>query len=284
MRNITRILRAMISEGAGNGQAAAPPATVQSVDRAISVLEILADRGEAGVTEIAVQLGVHKSTAFRLVSVLESRGLVDQHEERGKYRLGLGILRLAGATTARLDLIQQGRPVCEALARSTGETVNIAILSGHDALYLDQVVGTSALQLHNWVGQRIPLHCTSNGKALLAFRPESVQRELLVEPLTRFTARTITDVDTVLGELAQVRQLGYATATEELEQGLVAVASPVRDMRGGVVASLSASGPVFRLRPERIPELGAEVRAAADEVSRRLGHSVPAAGEQQALT
>ncbi len=273
----------MTSPAEGAAPVVVAPATVQSVDRAISVLEILADRGEAGVTEIAVQLGVHKSTAFRLVSVLESRGLVDQHAERGKYRLGLGILRLAGATTARLDLIQQGRPVCEALARSTGETVNIAILSGHDALYLDQVVGTSALQLHNWVGQRIPLHCTSNGKALLAFRPESVQRDLLVEPLTRFTARTITDIEVVLAELADIRAVGYATATEELEQGLVAVAAPVRDMRGVVVASLSASGPVFRLRPDRIPDLGAAVRAAADEVSRRMGHSIPANGEQQAL-
>jgi IclR family acetate operon transcriptional repressor len=248
-------------------------AAVQSVDRAITVLEILARRGESGVTEIAAELGVHKSTAFRLVSVLENRGLVEQYADRGKYRLGLGLVRLAGATTARLDLTQQGRPVCEALAREVGETINIAILSGHDALYLDQVAGTSALQMHNWVGQRIPLHCTSNGKALIAYLPEERQRALLVEPLVRFTDRTVTDVDDLLEELEQVRLLGYATAFEELEQGLIAVASPIRDLSGNVVASLSASGPVFRLERERIPALGAAVRAGAEEISRRLGSS-----------
>ncbi|MBA3251487.1 MAG: helix-turn-helix domain-containing protein, partial [Geodermatophilaceae bacterium] len=83
----------------------APFGTVQSVDRAVSVLEILASTGEAGVTEIAAELGVHKSTAFRLVAALENRGLVEQNSERGKYRLGVGILRLAGATAARLDIV-----------------------------------------------------------------------------------------------------------------------------------------------------------------------------------
>lgn len=248
-------------------------AAVQSVDRAITVLEILARRGEVGVTDIAAELGVHKSTAFRLVSVLENRGLVEQHSERGKYRLGLGLVRLAGATTARLDLTQQGRTVIEALARDVGETMNITILSGHDALYIDQVAGTSALQMHNWVGQLVPLHCTSNGKALIAWLPEERQRELLTEPLARFTDATVTHVDDLLKELAQVREQGYATAFEELEQGLIAVAAPIRDMSGNVVASLSASGPVFRLPPERIPALSLTVRAGADEVSRRMGSS-----------
>ena len=252
-------------------RAASAGAAVQSVDRAITVLEILARRGDTGVTEIAIELGGHKSTACRLVSVLEQRGLVEQHSERGKYRLGLGLVRLAGATTAKLDLTQQGRPVCEALAREVGETINIAILSGHDALYLDQVAGTSALQMHNWVGQLIPLHCTSNGKALIAFLPEDRQRDLLIQPLGRFTDSTITDVDLLLKELATVRELGYATAFEELEQGLVAVAAPIRDLSGNVVASLSASGPVFRLERDRVPAIAAAVRTGAAEISRRLG-------------
>jgi DNA-binding IclR family transcriptional regulator len=247
---------------------------VQSVDRAITVLEILARRGDAGVTEIAVELGVHKSTAFRLVSVLEARGLVDQNSERGKYRLGLGVLRLAGATAARFDVTQQARPVIEALARELDETINIAILSGHDALYLDQVAGSSALQLHNWVGRRMPLHCTSNGKALIAHLPERRQVELLEEPLTRYTDTTVTDLGALMDELAEVRETGYATAFEEFELGLVAAAAPIRDLSGNVVSSLSASGPVFRLPRERLPELGAAVRAAAGEVSRRLGSSV----------
>jgi DNA-binding IclR family transcriptional regulator len=244
---------------------------VQSVDRAVTVLEILARRGEAGVTEIALELGVHKSTAFRLVSVLEARGLVEQNAERGKYRLGLGVLRLAGATTARFDVTRQGRPVIEELARDVDETINLAILSGHDALYLDQVAGSSALQLHNWVGRRIPLHCTSNGKALVAYLPEKRQRELLEPPLPRFTDNTVTDVRALIAELAEVRERGYATAFEEFELGLVAVAAPIRDLTGNVVASLSISGPVFRVPWSRLPELGEAARRAADEVSRRLG-------------
>src|SRR3954451_9621929 len=109
-------------------------APVQSVDRALSVLEILAVRGEAGVTEIAAELGVHKSTAFRLVAVLETRGFVEQLADRGKYRLGFGIVRLAGATTAQLDLAREGRRTCAELAALVGETVNIAILDGGRAV------------------------------------------------------------------------------------------------------------------------------------------------------
>lgn len=103
--------------------------TVQSVDRAVSIMEMLARTGESGVTEIAGELGVHKSTAFRLVVALERRGLVEQTEDRGKYRLGMGLLRLAGATTARLDVVQEARPICRKLAADSGETVNIAVLS-----------------------------------------------------------------------------------------------------------------------------------------------------------
>jgi DNA-binding IclR family transcriptional regulator len=137
----------------------------------LTVLSLLARHGELGVTELAADLGVHKSTAFRLVSTLVAHDLVEQVSERGKFRLGVGVLRLAGATAVRLDLVQESRPVTADLARRVGETVNITVLSGTEALYLDQVSGPSAISLHNWVGQRIPLHATSNGKVLLAFGP-----------------------------------------------------------------------------------------------------------------
>jgi DNA-binding IclR family transcriptional regulator len=248
-----------------------PVAAVQSVDRALSVLEILARRGEVGVTDLAAELGVHKSTAFRLVSVLETHELVEQNAERGKYRLGLGVVRLAASTTARLDVAQQARPALESLARRLDETVNVAILSGHDVLYLDQVAGSSALQLHHWVGRRTPVHCTSNGKVLLAWLPEDRQRALLRPPLERFTARTVTDPDLLVRQLDRVRADGFAVSYEELEIGLVAVAAPVRDAADAVVASVCASGPVFRMPAERVPEIAAAVQAAAADVSRRLG-------------
>ncbi|HKA67676.1 MAG TPA: IclR family transcriptional regulator [Actinomycetes bacterium] len=248
-----------------------PASPVQSVDRAVTVLEILARQGEAGVTEVAAELGVHKSTAFRLVGALENRGLVTQDGERGKYRLGVGILRLAGATTARLDLVQEGRPVAERLAREVAETINLAVLADRTALYLDQVAGPSALQTRNWVGQRTALHATSNGKVLLAYLSAPERRACLAGPLDRYTAHTVVNRADLEAQLREVLQRGYATTVDELEIGLTAVAAPVRNADGSVVAALSASGPGFRLTPERVPEIAGAVRRAADEISRRLG-------------
>ncbi|MQA26124.1 MAG: helix-turn-helix domain-containing protein [Micromonosporaceae bacterium] len=245
---------------------------MQSVDRAVTILEILARRGEVGVTELANEIGVHKSTAFRLAATLEARGLVEQNTERGKYRLGVGIVRLAGATAARLDVVQESRLVCRRLATETGETVNIVMLSDGAALYVDQVAGSSALQPHNWVGRRLPLHATSNGKVLLAFRREGESlSELLETPLKRFTDRTITTTRALKAELDTVRRQGYAAAVDEFEVGLTAVGAPVRNADGECVASLSASGPSFRLTAERVEEIAKAVVAAADEVSGRLG-------------
>jgi DNA-binding IclR family transcriptional regulator len=246
-------------------------ATVQSVDRAITVLEILARTGESGVTEIAAELGVHKSTAFRLVAALDRRGLVEQNADRGKYRLGVGILRLAGATTARLDVVQEARPICHQLATDTGETVNIAVLSDGAALYLDQVAGSSSLQPHNWVGQRIPLHATSNGKVLLAGLEDAEVSSQVGRSLRRYTPTTITSLKALRTELADVRERGYAVAVDELEVGLAAVAAPIHGVHGDVLASLSVSGPTFRLDEAAIGDATDAVRSAASDVSRRLG-------------
>ncbi len=245
--------------------------TVQSVDRAVSVLEILAHAGEAGVTEIAVELGVHKSTAFRLVSALEQRGLVEQHTDRGKYRLGVGLLRLAAATTARLDLVQESRALCRALALETGETVNVTVLSDDAALYVDQIAGSSALQPHNWVGQRIPLHATSNGKVLLSAMSDTEAARVVGRKPRTFTERTVASSVELVNQLAAVRASGYAVAVDELEVGLTAVAAPVRNAHGDVVASLSVSGPSFRLEGDRLAAATTATVAAAAELSRRLG-------------
>jgi DNA-binding IclR family transcriptional regulator len=243
---------------------------VQSVDRALTVLALLARHGELGVTELAADLGVHKSTAFRLVSTLEAHDLVEQVSDRGKFRLGVGVLRLAGATAVRLDLVQESRPVTSRLAQAVGETVNIAVLSGHEALYLDQVSGPSALALRNWAGQRIPLHATSNGKILLAHAPASLLVDL-GSTMPRFTSRTVVDPGQLHDELDAVRSRGYAIAVDELEVGLTAVAAPVTGADGSVVASVSASGPTFRLTPERLPDVVAQVVEAARAISHRLG-------------
>jgi DNA-binding IclR family transcriptional regulator len=244
--------------------------SVQSVDRALAILECLARHGEAGVTELAAELGVHKSTAFRLAATLESRRMVEQTTDRGKYRLGVGILRLAGATTARLDVVQESRPVCRALAAATGETVNIAVLSEHSALYLDQVAGSSALQPHNWVGQHIPLHATSNGKVLLSDLDDDLLVATVPE-LKRYTSRTITTRSGLREELDRVRAQGYAVAVDELEVGLAAAAAPIRNAHGDVIASMSVSGPTFRMPEPTLASVVERLTEAAQEVSHRLG-------------
>ncbi|MEV4015178.1 IclR family transcriptional regulator [Nonomuraea angiospora] len=247
---------------------------VQSVDRAISVLEILSRRGEAGVSEVAAEIDVHKSTAFRLLGALEARGLVEQAEERGKYRLGFGIIRLAGGVNTQLDVTQRGRPVCQRLAEQIGETVNIAVLRSSYAVNLDQVRGASAVTAYNWVGQITPLHATSSGKVLMAHLDERQRDRVLSDgALESFTPRTVTDLDRLKEQLVEIKRTGYGYCLEELEEGLNAMAAPIRSYHGDVVAAVSASGPAYRFTAERMHELAPVLISGADEISRRLGYA-----------
>jgi DNA-binding IclR family transcriptional regulator len=247
---------------------------VQSVDRAVSVLEILAQRGEAGVSEVAADIGVHKSTAFRLLAALEERELVEQTQDRGKYRLGFGILRLASAVPGQLDVTQQARAVCEQLAAHLGETVNIAVRRSHFVVNIDQARGPSAVATHNWVGELTPLHATSSGKILLAFMTPEDRRKLFASSgaLAKLTTHTITSQRELEAQVEAAAHDGYASSVEELEEGLNAVAAPVRDHTGGVIAALSVSGPVYRFTEERRREVAPDVVAAAAAISHRMGH------------
>ena len=248
------------------------PALVQSVDRALTVLEILAKRGVAGVTEVAGELGVHKSTASRLIAVLESRGFVEQLSDRGKYRLGFGLARLAGALTVHRDLAHAGRAVCEALAADTGETVDLAILDGGRVTNISEVRGAGAVAVQNWVGQSTPSHATSSGKVLLAHQPGLDLEQMLGAALRRYTEHTITEVDALARELDVVRRRGWACTVEEYELGLNALAAPVCDHDGAVVAAISVAGPSFRLTPDDFPAIAPRLLQAAEDLGRRLGN------------
>jgi DNA-binding IclR family transcriptional regulator len=248
------------------------PALVQSVDRALTILEILAKRGVAGVTEIAAELGVHKSTASRLVSVLESRGFVEQLSDRGKYRLGYGIARLGSALTRHRDLAHEGRAACEALAADTGETIDLAILDGDRVINISEVRGSGTVAVQTWVGQSTPSHATSSGKVLLAHLPGLDLEGLLGPDVQRFTEHTITDLGQLARELEVVRQRGWASTVEEYELGLNALAAPVRDHSGTVVAAISMAGPSFRLAPSDFPRVAPRLLQAAEDFGRRLGN------------
>ncbi len=251
------------------------PGSVQSVDRALQVLEILARDGEAGLSQVARELGVHRSTVSRLVGALAEHGLVERTPGNGPIKLGVGLLRLAGATASRLDLTTQAQPVCDGLAAELGETTNVAILNGGVAINVCQAQGTSAVATQNWVGQRTVLHATSSGKVLLAHLDDDDRDALLRGPLERFTEHTLTTAAALRPELARVRESGHAVACEEFEEGLNAVAAPIRAHDGSVIAAISAAGPGYRLSADRFPEVSAIVIEAADDVSRRMGHRRP---------
>ena len=242
-------------------------ATVQSVDRAVSILEILARSGEAGVTEIARELGVHKSTAFRLVAALERRDLVEQNAGRGKYRLGTGILRLAGATTSRLDLVQESRAVARRwpstpARRSTSPSCPTARRSTWTR-------SPARRPSSRTTGSASGSRCTRPPTArFCSARSSAAEVAARCRHLRSYTANTITTLDGLMRELDEVRARGYAIAIDELEIGLTAVAAPIRNIHGEVVASMSISGPTFRLDARRVPQMAEAVVAAAHEVSR----------------
>jgi DNA-binding IclR family transcriptional regulator len=249
--------------------------SVHSVNRAISILQVLARRGPTALTDLAVELDIHKSTIFRLLSTLESRGLVDQNSSRGRYQLGYGIVQLAAGATRKLDLSVVSRRICEELAEEVGESVEIAVLDNGSVLTVDQVIGAAAMTTIHWVGRRSPLHATSAGKVFLASMPADERRACLPGNLERFTENTITSRARLEEQLDAVREQGYGFTVEELEVGLAALAAPIRDLDGHVVAAISVSGPNFRLNPDTIPDVAELVTGAALEISQRLGQPKP---------
>jgi DNA-binding IclR family transcriptional regulator len=248
-----------------------PHGGVRSVHRALRALELIAEEGELGVTDLGRGLGVHKATASRLAATLADGGLIERDPVTDRYRLGFGLIRLVGAAMASIDLVRTAHPVLEELADRTRETVNIGVLSGSGVVYVDQVSSAHLIASTNWVGRRTPLHASSSGKVLLAHMPEAVRQRFLGRPLEAVTPRTVTDPAVLLRQLEEVRTRGYATIRDELEEGLNAVAAPVWQLGGEVAAALSISGPSFRVRSVDLARLGRLAIDAAGAVSRRLG-------------
>lgn len=226
-------------------------ATHQSVERVLALLTSFDEaHPELGVTEIARLLGVHKSTASRLAATLERAGLLARYGRR--YRLGLEVIRLGTLALRSFDLIASMQAAMDKLSRHTGETINLAVPAGPDILNVAEVPSTFILSCTGgWTGRRTTPHAVANGKVLLAYRAIPMPRQL-----ERYTEHTITTREALEAELETVRRDGYATAVDELEEGLVAVAAPVFDAGGACVAAISISGPTFRMPPENLPELG----------------------------
>jgi DNA-binding IclR family transcriptional regulator len=245
---------------------------IRSVDRAVAILDLLAEQRWQTGAEVARELGVHRSTALRLLATLDRHGLVERDPRTAKYRLGRRLAQLASSVRGEVDLRQAARPVCEALARDLGETVTLDVIDGSEIVPVEQATGSTSVVSVNWLGTRSPVHCTASGKVILAFGPPAQRDQILEQPLERRTAHTITDKAELESQLEAAREAGFARTFEELEVGLNAVAAPVRTAGGEVVAALDVSGPAHRMAPSGRAALVTRTREAADDLSRRLGY------------
>ncbi len=243
---------------------------VRAVERAIAILDVLAQGGSRTGAEIARELHVHRSTALRLLGTLERHALVERDQRTARYRLGRRLPQLASVVTGEFDLRFVARPVCERLAAAVGETATLDVLVGDVIVPVEQATASTSVVSVNWLGRRTPVHCTASGKVIAAFGKDTVRERLLSLPLDRVTPNTITDRAKLEAQLEEARQTGVARTHEELEVGLDAIAAPVYGVDGDVVAALDVSGPSHRLRNR--PDLDRLTREGAADLSRRLGY------------
>jgi DNA-binding IclR family transcriptional regulator len=244
-----------------------PAPGTQSIDRAGEMLARLLDSdGPMSLRELAEAADLPKSTASRLLTALERHGLVHQDGERGKLEPGPAILRFAHRGGVERHLVELAETALEALSQTCDETVNLSVPTPQGVDHLAQVDGRHFLGAGQWVGRRVDYHCTANGKIFLAFGAA------VLPPgrLARLTTDTVVSRAALEEQLEAVRREGYATAIDELEDGLSAIAAPVRGPTGDVIAALSISGPTLRLTHTRIEELVPPLRAEAGALSQRL--------------
>lgn len=247
---------------------------MQAVDRALQILELLADDGPSSATSLASALGVHRSTAFRLLATLERRRFVE-HRADGSYGLGNGALRVASAVTSRTTLAREAAQICDEVTAEFDETSNVAVLVDGHAINIAQATGTSAVSVRDmFIGHRTPGPATSSGKILLAHAAEPLIEEA-GEHLERFTEATIVDPEQWRAHLASARERGWAAALSEWQEHTNAVAVPVFDSGATAIAALSLTAPSFRLSEKDLPDVASRLRGYADVLSKRLGHLRP---------
>jgi len=247
---------------------------IKSVAKALKIVELLAENGrEMALGEIAERMKMPKSTTHGLISTLCDFGYVDQSPFTGKYKLGLRLFELGNIVAMRLEVRSVATPYIQRLVEALGETVHLTILDKGEVLYIDKQESQQSIRIASRVGARLPAHCTGVGKVLLAFLPAEERKKIILEKgLKRFTKNTITDPEALELELARVREQGYAFDNEEFMEGLKCVAAPIRDYTGKVCAAMSVSGPVARLRGEKLERAVALVTEAAAMISAELGY------------
>jgi len=239
------------SRGAAHGTTA--------VDRGADLLvRVLESEQPVALTDLATAAGLPKSTASRLVSALERRGLIEQDGERGRLRPGPAILRVAERSMLERNVVELARPSLDALSEACGETINLSVPGPEGVEHIAQVDSRHFLGAGQWLGRSVGYEHSANGKVFAAFGRAAFGRGSAPAMMNR--------------ELQAVLHDGFATSIDELEVGLAAMAAPVRGARGEVIAALSISGPTLRMSPDRIAELQQLLISEARTLSRRLGH------------
>ncbi|MBC7259083.1 MAG: IclR family transcriptional regulator [Chloroflexi bacterium] len=245
---------------------------VRVMERAMQILDCFDDEHpERGVSEIAQLVGLHKATTHRIIVSLMNGGFLERATDGERYRLGLRLAELGMAAIRTLDFRREAIPHMKALVDRFEETCDLSVFDRGEVFYVEVIQGKHTLTIAARVGMRLPAHCTASGKTFLAFMPEAEARSILKEPLTRYTDWTITSAEQVWAQLAEVRARGYGYDDQEFEIGIRAVAAPIRNREGKVIAVISMPGPTSRMTPERVSEIAESIVAAARAISTRLG-------------
>ena len=259
--------------------ASSPSSTyyVESLARGLSVLSSFSEeRPVLSLTDISRRLQLNKTTTYRLLTTLESLGYLHRDQKTKLYRPALEVLRLGFVVLSGLEVREAAAPYLRHLADKVEETVNLAVLDNHEVVYIDRVGSKHMLNVYRPIGSRLPAYCTSTGKSLLAFlSQEQLEVALAATTWERRTENTIVTPDALKENLALVRGRGFADSNGEMIPELRAVAAPVRQNNGQVVATVNISVPSHRVSYEKmIDELGPEAVAAAHQISQALGYSV----------
>lgn len=249
------------------------PYQIQVLDRAMALLEVLSHHGpDLTLVQISDFLKLHKSTAHRLIMVLERHRLIEKNSNTGKYRLGLKLFELGTKAIGQLDLRERSRPFLERAVLETGETGHLCVYDDGEVVYLDKVEPTRSVRLTSSVGRRNPGYCTAVGKAMMAFLPApEVEVAARKHGFERLTRKTISNVAELKADLAKVRKLGYAVDNEEHEDGVLCVGAPVWSFGQHPIAAISVSGPTFRFSAEKIPSAAQTIMSIARALSLELG-------------
>jgi DNA-binding IclR family transcriptional regulator len=248
-------------------------APVGVVTKVLRILETLHEAPSGlQLKDVSQQTAINKSTAYRFLAHLEHEGYV-YRDAAGAYAIGVRLARLASGSSYQATLRKLSRPILQQLWRTTGETVNLAVLDGREVLYLDVMESSHTFRLVSQVGLRRPVYCTALGKVMLAFIPEEEQPYFFSGmTFERLTPHTVKSLSHLRKELVLIRQRGYSIDNEEVYLGSRCIGTPVFDSSGKVAAALSVSGPTSRVTKEQVPSFAAMAKNAATAISRSLGY------------